>query len=169
MGACRSVGVAESVLRRWVEQLQLERRGVTPPSKALPPEQQRIQELEARIDRLERENAILKTTALLRDRTYALIEQLAKGESIALLCALFELPRSCLYAYRQRRQRVDPIGMSQRSRVHELFVESRSSAGSHNIMGTMREQGIAIGRFKVSRLMTELELICKQPGSHAHT
>ncbi|RRW87461.1 IS3 family transposase, partial [Pandoraea apista] len=32
----------------------------------------------------------------------------------------------------------------------------------------MREQGIAIGRFKVSRLMADLGLICKQPGSHAH-
>ena len=40
--------------------------GVTPKSKALTPEQQKIQELEARIDRLEREKAILKkATALL--------------------------------------------------------------------------------------------------------
>lgn len=66
MDACRSVGVAESVLRRWVQQLQLERQGVTPQSKAMTPEQQRIQELEARVDRLEREKAILKkATALL--------------------------------------------------------------------------------------------------------
>lgn len=46
-------------MRRWVQQLQLERQGITP-------DQQRIQELEARIDRLEREKAILKkATALL--------------------------------------------------------------------------------------------------------
>lgn len=64
--ASRSVGVAESVLRRWVQQLQLERQGITPQSKAMTPDQQRIQELEARIDRLEREKAILKkATALL--------------------------------------------------------------------------------------------------------
>jgi transposase len=64
--ASRSVGVAESVLRRWVNQLQLERQGITPQSKAMTPDQQRIQELEARIDRLEREKAILKkATALL--------------------------------------------------------------------------------------------------------
>lgn len=64
--ASRSVGIAESVLRRWVRQLQLERQGVTPQSKAMTPDQQRIQELEARIDRLEREKAILKkATALL--------------------------------------------------------------------------------------------------------
>ena len=58
--------------------------------------------------------------------------------------------------------------MALRSRVHELFVESRSSAGSLSIMGMMREEGTTIGRFKVSRLMEELGLICKQPGSHAY-
>ncbi len=64
--ACRSLGVVDSALRRWVKQLQAERQGVTPKSKALTPEQQKIQELEARINRLEREKAILKkATALL--------------------------------------------------------------------------------------------------------
>lgn len=64
--ACRSLGLVESALRRWVNQLQVERNGVTPSSKALTPEQQKIQDLEARIHRLEREKAILKkATALL--------------------------------------------------------------------------------------------------------
>ncbi|RQZ61940.1 transposase [Burkholderia glumae] len=64
--ASRSVGVGETVLRRWVQQLQMERQGVTPQGKAITPDQQRIQELEARIERLEREKAILKkATALL--------------------------------------------------------------------------------------------------------
>ncbi len=64
--AARSLGLVESALRRWVNQLKEERLGVTPKSKALTPEQQKIQELEARIDRLEREKAILKkATALL--------------------------------------------------------------------------------------------------------
>ncbi len=51
-------------LRRWVKQLEAERQGVTPKSKALTPEQQKIQELEARINRLEQENAILKRLQL---------------------------------------------------------------------------------------------------------
>ncbi len=64
--ACRSLGVVDSALRRWVKQLQQERDSVTPKSKTLTPEQQKIQELEARINRLEREKAILKkATALL--------------------------------------------------------------------------------------------------------
>ena len=64
--ASRSIGVGESLMRRWVQQLQLERQGVTPQGKAITPDQQRIQELEACIERLEREKSILKkATALL--------------------------------------------------------------------------------------------------------
>ncbi len=64
--ASRSLDVGETVLRRWVKQLEQERTGVTPGNKALTPEQQKIQELEARINRLEREKTILKkATALL--------------------------------------------------------------------------------------------------------
>ena len=58
--ASRSLDVGENALRRWVKQLSEERGGVTPKSKALTPEQQRIQELEARCERLEREKSILK-------------------------------------------------------------------------------------------------------------
>ncbi len=62
----RSLGIGESVLRRWVKQLRQERVGITPQSKALTLKQQKIKELEAKIDRLEREKVILKkATALL--------------------------------------------------------------------------------------------------------
>ena len=65
--ASDAVGVGNSAIRRWVEQLKNERHGKTPvKTKAMTPEQQRIQELEARIRRIERENDILKkATALL--------------------------------------------------------------------------------------------------------
>ena len=58
--ASRSLGIGESALRRGVDQVQEEHQGVTLQSKALTPEQQKIQELEARIARLEREKSILK-------------------------------------------------------------------------------------------------------------
>ena len=58
--------VGETTIRRWVNQLQEERGGGTPKSKAMTSEQQKIQELEARIALLEREKNILKkATALL--------------------------------------------------------------------------------------------------------
>ncbi|WP_338929460.1 IS3 family transposase [Ralstonia pseudosolanacearum] len=170
--ASRSVGVAESVLRRWVQQLQMERQGITPRGLAMTPDQQRIQELEARIERLEREKAILKkgyrALDVGRHRTYEVIDRVCQTESVELVCGVCDVLRSCLYAHRERARRVDVERMALRSRVPELFVESRSSAGSRSIMGMMREEGTVIGRFKVSRLMEELGLICKQPGCHAY-
>ena len=69
--ASRSLDVGETVLRRWVEQLKTERDGVTPSATALTPEQQKIQELEAKVKRLEDEKRILKkATALLMSDEY---------------------------------------------------------------------------------------------------
>ena len=69
--ACQAVGVSDSAMRKWVKQLKEERGGQTPTgSKALTPEHQRIQELEAKIKRIERENEIIKkATALLMSDT----------------------------------------------------------------------------------------------------
>lgn len=69
--ASRSLDVGETALRRWVQQLKQERNGETPQTKALTPEQKEIQELKARIDRLEREKSILKkaTALLMSDET----------------------------------------------------------------------------------------------------
>ena len=69
--ACKAVGVSDSAMRKWVKQLKEERGGETPiGSKALTPEHQRIQELEAKIKRIERENEIIKkATALLMSDT----------------------------------------------------------------------------------------------------
>ncbi|SUA80578.1 Integrase core domain [Pandoraea pnomenusa] len=102
------------------------------------------------------------------DRTYEIIDQVGHGVPVAMLCELFDIARSCFYAYRHRRERVDATRIALRSRVQELFAESRSSAGSRSIMGMLREQGATIGRFKVSPQMDELGLICKQPGNHAY-
>ncbi len=42
------------------------------------------------------------------------------------------------------------------------------AAGSRSILGMLREEGVTIGRFRVRRLMRELGLVSKQPGSHAY-
>ncbi|WP_134063659.1 IS3 family transposase [Pseudomonas sp. JV241A] len=170
--AARSLGLVESALRRWVNQLQEERNGVTPTSKALTPEQQKIQELEARINRLEREKSNLKKGHRALDgrgaRAFALIDQLRSEEPVDLLCSVFEVTRSCYYAHCRKRRSPDVERLVLRSRVNELFTQSRSAAGSRSIMLMMRADGIEIGRFKVRKLMNEMKLISKQPGSHAY-
>jgi len=74
--ASMAVGVGETALRRWVSQLKSEYQGITPSgSKALTPEQQRIQELESQVKRIEREKEILKkaTALLMSDSMKSLI------------------------------------------------------------------------------------------------
>ena len=65
--ACRTLGIGETALRRWVDQYRAEMNGETPiGAKAITPEQRRIQELEKRIKELELDKEILKkATALL--------------------------------------------------------------------------------------------------------
>ncbi len=63
--ACNAVGVGSTALRRWVKQLTSERNGNTPNSKAMTPDQQKIQKLEARIKQIEWENDIIKKATAL--------------------------------------------------------------------------------------------------------
>lgn len=64
--AGNAVGASVSAIRKWVKQLTEECQGVTPRGSAITPDQQKIQELEERIRRIEREKDILKkATALL--------------------------------------------------------------------------------------------------------
>jgi putative transposase len=85
-----------------------------------------------------------------------------------LLCSVFEVTRSCYYAYCRRRRTPDAERVLLRSRVNELFTQSRSAAGSRSIMLMMKEDGLQIGRFKVRMLMREMNLISKRPGSHVY-
>lgn len=82
--------------------------------------------------------------------------------------SVFEVTRSCYYTHCRKRRSPDVERLVLRSRVNELFTQSRSAAGSRSIMFMMREDGIEIGRFKVRKLMSEMKLISKQRGSHAY-
>ena len=58
--AASAMHVGLSSMQRWVGQYKQELRGVTPLAKALTPEQQRIQALEAENRQLKRDNDLLK-------------------------------------------------------------------------------------------------------------
>jgi putative transposase len=66
-------------------------------------------------------------------------------EPIDLLCSVFEVTRSCYYAYCRKRQYPNAERVVLRSRVNELFTQSRSAAGSRSIMLMMKEDGMQIG------------------------
>lgn len=87
-----------------------------------------------------------------RLETYTLIDQLREQAPIDMVCAAFDISRSCYYEHRQKVQRVD----------------AERVAGSRTIQSLLNDQGVGIGRFKVRRLMSEQGLVCKQPGPHAY-
>ena len=93
---------------------------------------------------------------------------LSAHEPVDCLCEVFEITRSTYYAHRLRRRSPGIERIRLRSRVNELFTQSRSAAGSRSIVSMMQDDGEQIGRFKVRGLMRELGLISKQPGSHAY-
>jgi len=68
--ACESMGVSPTSLRKWVAQLEVEQAGGTPKARAMTPDQQKIQQLEAKVKQFEWEKDILKkATALLMSDT----------------------------------------------------------------------------------------------------
>src|SRR3569832_913135 len=103
-----------------------------------------------------------------RDRAYALIDPLRAHEPVDQVCAMFDVPRSCYYAHRRRRDHIDVDRMRLRGCVHEIFIQSRQAAGSRTVRDMLQESGIEIVRFKVRHLMRELGLISKQPGPPAY-
>lgn len=63
--ACEAMGIGQTAMRRWVDQLRLERDGVTPSvGKAITPEHREIQALKEQVRRLQREKDILKNCPL---------------------------------------------------------------------------------------------------------
>lgn len=89
-------------------------------------------------------------------------------EAVELVCGVFDISRSSYYNYLRQRDVIDVERVAQRAKVNELFNLSRSAFGSRSITGLMQEDGYQVGRFKVRRLMKELGLVSKQPGSHAY-
>ena len=81
---------------------------------------------------------------------------------------IIDINRSYYYAHRLRRRTPDVERLRLRSRVNELFTQSRSAAGSRSIVSMKQDDGEQIGRFKVRGLMRDLALVSKQPGSHAY-
>lgn len=170
--ASRSLDVGETVLRRWVQQLQSERTGTTPISKAADPGTAKnpgagspYQPARARKGHSKKGYCSLDGG---RIHTYALIDRLREQAPITLVCCAFDVPTSCFYDYQARKRVINRERMQQRSELRRLFKASRDSAGSRALMSMMQELGHQIGRFKVRSLMKEAGLVSKQPGAHRY-
>jgi putative transposase len=87
---------------------------------------------------------------------------------IKRLCSLFEIHRSCYYAYRNRVSRINSQRVRLKAHVAEVFKISRGSLGSRGIRDKLNENGSQVSRYMVARLMKEQRLVSKQPGAHKY-
>ncbi|MEZ9369035.1 IS3 family transposase [Shewanella sp. 10N.286.51.B2] len=171
--ACEATGVGPTAIRRWVAQLKEEFSGITPSTKALTPEQKRIQELEAQIKKIEWEKDIPKkgyrSLNARQHQTIALIESLSREQSIVKqLCQLFEVPRSSYHYHLKHRGIVNPDYQRLCQQAVEIHSDSRGSAGARTIAGQLNQQGENIGRYKAAGLMKHAGLVSTQLRKHRY-
>ena len=89
-------------------------------------------------------------------------------ETVELLCDVFDVSRSSYYDHLARKKIIKPEEISLKAMIKKRFVDSRQSAGSRTIVAGLKEDGIKVGRFKVSRIMRDMGLTSKQPGKHSY-
>ena len=165
--ACRALDLGESALRRWVKQLEAERGGTTPSSKALTPEQQRIKELEARVKRLEQEKFILKSY-LLREaskiKRYEFMLTNSALHSIVMMARVLLVSRSGYYSWLDNREMVS-WRMQQRESIDALvkaaFEAGKGRYGAERIFYDLAEQDNPLDIKTIRKSLKRQGLIAK--------
>jgi putative transposase len=100
--------------------------------------------------------------------SYQLIDQLSEQESIEKVCQAFGVTRSSYYSYRSGKKVINTVRERLKTKVNQVFRESRSAAGTRTIKRLLADDGVEVGRFLIGRLMREQRLHCKQPGPHKY-
>jgi putative transposase len=84
---------------------------------------------------------------------------------VSILCEVLDVGRSGYYDYveRQKKTRIDAEALQLRSRVQAIHAETAQSYGSRRMAKQLQDEGFAVGRYKVRRLMKEVgvEVKCR--------
>ncbi|MBL35149.1 MAG: IS3 family transposase, partial [Oceanospirillaceae bacterium] len=81
---------------------------------------------------------------------------------------MFDVPSSTYYEREKNKDNIDAERIRQRSVVTQLFNASNGSAGQRTLVAQLAVLGLVMGRYKVSKLMNEAQLISRQPGPHKY-
>ncbi|ENB4326700.1 IS3 family transposase [Vibrio vulnificus] len=172
--AAKAMGVGYSTIGKWVSQLRAERRGETPKSAPMTPDQIKIRELEKRIQEIELEKEIFKKGYRSIDvglpEQFSIIEKLNKSKkfTIVKLCEVFGVHRSSYKYWQSKPATIDAERIKLRSEVAEAFNASNGSAGARTISGIVTARGHKIGRYLAGKLMKELGFTSCQLPSHKY-
>jgi len=77
------------------------------------------------------------------------------------MCKVLTVTRSSYYDWEQKIKTLPHDEFRLRQRMKALFKKSRQSLGSRSLVKNLRREGFTIGRYKVRRLMKELNLQVK--------
>ena len=94
---------------------------------------------------------------------YRFIQEQQRRYPVRILCRVMQVSSSAYYDWRNRGAEViDHATWFLCHRMKALFVESRNSLGSRQMMKQLRKEGFEVGRDRTRRLMTALNLKVKQ-------
>src|SRR5690554_3581475 len=82
---------------------------------------------------------------------------------VTVLCQVMGVSRSAFYGWKQRPGKLIPAQeLKMRRRMKKLFELSRESLGNREMMNKLRGEGYKIGRYRVRKLMKQMELVVRQ-------
>ncbi len=94
---------------------------------------------------------------------YNFIKERQTEYAITMLCRVMQVGTSAYYTWRQKgAQVIDSHTWRLCQRMKALFVESRQSLGSRQMMKQLRKEGFEIGRYRTRKLMKQLGLVVRQ-------
>ena len=100
---------------------------------------------------------------------YEEIERLKDRFNIHALCRVLEVRRSSFYHYLYRSPEKTQIEIDDEffaPKIKSIFEQSKERFGSRKIQALLQREGLAISMRRISRLMDEMNLVCKQSRLH---
>ena len=96
---------------------------------------------------------------------YEEIERLKDRFNVHALCRVLEVRRSSFYHYLYRSPEKIQIEIGDEffaPKIKSVFEQSKERFGSRKIQAILRREGLVISMRRISRLMAEMNLVCKQ-------
>ena len=164
-GLCEKFGVCKSTAYNWIQKLSPIKRPSS--RRIITPDQ--FYRLEREIQTLWTENEIIHRSGILLSvplgEKIEMIDRLESDFSVHLLCKALGVLKSTYY-HRKLRSPVKKQHEIQdeimRPLIKQVFDESAERFGRNKIRSVLQQKGYTISRERVSRLMKEMNLVCKQ-------
>ncbi len=162
---CENNGIGRSALYRWVKEFAPKQRYGMQKTINL----NQVYRMEQKIAKLEYENAIFKKSGCgissSVDEKINAIEKLKDEFSISSICNTLNLLKSTYYHRKKSTEKItwyDAKNEVLRPAILGYFNESKERFGAEKITLKLKESGFIVSRKHVSKLMKEMNLVCKQ-------